>query len=122
MRIGILSTPWTIYQGSTFRFGLRLKAGRDGPPVDLSGCQARMQFRRAWNASDIVWDLSTAASTLTLGGTAGTIRGIIDAEASAAVSATKVRRGVFDCELYYPDGDTWRAFKGLFILDPEVTR
>lgn len=112
----------TIYQGATLRQEWRLRAGPDerrAQPVDLTGCQARMQVRPRLEDAQVLLELTTENGGIELGGTSGQITLHASAQATAALD---FRRGVYDLELVRPNGDVQRLFYGPVRLSREVTR
>jgi len=89
-------------------------------PVDLTsyvgGC---MDIRAAQATSSAILSFSTAASTMTLGGTLGTIT---IAAARAVTSAVVEDAGVYDLELTNDSGKTARYLEGTVTFVDEVTR
>lgn len=112
-----------IYQGATFTHTQTWKTAPDEDsaktPVDLTGCTARMQVRAKIGASTPLLTLTTENGGISLGGTAGTINLLIDAEDTAALSWTS---GVYDLEIVHPGGQVRRLMYGAVTVSPEVTR
>lgn len=115
--------PLKIYQGATFAHTQTWKVAPDQEtprtPVDLTGCTARMQVRAKIGASTPLLTLTTENGGISLGGTAGTINLLIDAEDTAALSWTS---GVYDLEIVHPGGQVRRLMYGSVVVSPEVTR
>lgn len=109
----------SIIQGATYMLSFTWKAGVDKIPVDLTGCTARMQVRTKVGASIPLLSLTTENGGISLGGTAGTINLLIDAEDTAALSWTS---GVYDLEIVHPGGQVRRLMYGSVTVSPEVTR
>lgn len=114
---------FVIYQGATFSKTLTWKTApdEDSPktPVDLTGCTARMQVRAKIGATEVLLTLTTENGGITLGGTAGTIDLLIEAEDTAAITWTS---GVYDLEIIFTNGDVRRLLYGEVVVSREVTR
>ena len=108
-----------ILQGETYDETVTWKAGDPSLPVDLTGCTARMQIRNIITSTEVLLDLTTDNGGIVLGGVEGTIQRIISATETSAI-AWKV--GVYDLEIYYPDGRVKRFMEGSVTVSPEVTR
>lgn len=108
----------TIYQGATFRKRLRWSTS-GGAPIDLTGCTARMQVRSDVESPDVLLELTTENSGITLGGTAGTIDLLVSDEDTTAIAWES---GVWDLEIVHPDGTVTRLAEGSVSVSPEVTR
>lgn len=108
-----------IEQGATFRPpSWTWKAGTPKTPVDLTGCQARMQVRAKMD-TDVLLELTTENSRIVLGGVAGTIQ----LEVSAAdTNAITWKGGIYDLEIVFADGRVRRLLYGSVSVSPGVTR
>jgi hypothetical protein len=109
----------TIYQGATLRDTVTWKAGDPAAPVDLAGCTARAQFRKAVGSSEVLATLTTENGGVILGGAAGTIQLHMSAVDTAALTW---RQAVYDLEITLSNGDVRRFMQGDAVVDPEVTR
>lgn len=108
-----------IEQGSTFNPILYWKTGKPATPIDLTGCKARMQVRKAVNSTDTVADLTTENGGIVLGGVNGTIQIII----AASVTSTYLWNiAVYDLEIIFADLSVRRLLSGNILNTPEVTR
>lgn len=90
----------------------------NGNPANYTGYTARMQIRKDWRDSTVALELSTANGRIELGGTLGTVRLIV----AAADTMALTRGGVYDIELVSSGGVVTRFLQGKVILDPNVTR
>ena len=107
-----------VEQGATFDRVITWKTGTT--PVDLTGYSARMQARASHDAADPVFSLtSDEAGGITLGGSAGTITLLIDAEATALLTPGDY---VYDLEVEDDEGIVRRLLEGRLTVTPEVTR
>lgn len=106
----------TCYQGATFDQTFTVSV--DDVPMNLTGYSAAMQVRQTIDSSSPAVSL-TNGSGITLGGTAGTIRVVIAATATAALTDEQY---VYDLELTSGSGITDRYLMGTFIVSGEVTR
>lgn len=105
-------------QGTTFRRTLTYKI--DQTPVDLSGYSARLQVREAYYSDNYLVSLSSGSiGGITLGGSAGTIDIIIDAETTSSFTTGN---HVYDLEIVSPSDYVDRIIEGAFTVTPEVTR
>lgn len=115
--------PLKIYQGATFfeSWAWSTAPDENSPytPVDLTGCTARMQIRSKIEATTPLLTLTTENGGISLGGTAGTIELLIDADDTAALTWTS---GVYDLEVVFPGGQVTRLTYGSVTVSPEVTR
>lgn len=116
----------TMYAGATFSE----RATPSGTPWDLTGYDARAQFRESYTAGTALLTLGTAAGSavITLGGTAGYVQLDVTAATTAALgSAAGVYTSgspvslVWDLELVN-GADVTRFAYGLVTVSPEVTR
>jgi hypothetical protein len=105
-------------QGSTFRRTITYKI--EEVPVDLSGYSARLQVRKAHYSDDVIVAISSGSiGGITLGGSAGTIDILINAEVTAGFpSGTHV----YDLEVISSSQYVDRLIEGNFVVTPEVTR
>ena len=92
---------------------------RDGTPIDLTGCQAKLYVKLTDSEPTPFIELSTANGRIVLGGVAGTVN--ITFEPSDTQTQT-FRKAVYDLMLYWPSGSPWRLFKGEVTLERVVTR
>ncbi|OZI17919.1 hypothetical protein [Bordetella genomosp. 7] len=106
-----------IDQGATFRLLFTWKDS-EGEPVDLSGCEARMQMRYI-HPDDLVLSLSTGDGDIVLGGTAGTVELKLEPERTAPLTQLT---GAYDLEIVYQGGDIVRLLQGRWFISREVTR
>lgn len=104
-------------QGATFSRQITW-LDSNGVPVDLTSYTARMQVRETVESSSTLFDLTSGAGDITLGGAAGTITVTISAAATAAVAA-----GCYVYDLELVTGTlVYRILQGEFTVDAEVTR
>lgn len=109
----------SILQGETFSRVFTWNAGEPPAPVDLTGCQARMQVRAQVASPDVLLELSTANGRIVLGGPAGTIALQLSATDTAALGFVAA---VYDLEIVHADATVRRLLAGQVKLSPEVTR
>jgi hypothetical protein len=103
-------------QGATFAKQLTYRI--DGDPVDLTGYTARMQVRENHASKNIVVDINTQNSGITLGGEEGTIDLFINDQDTELIFPKKY---VYDLEIA-SSSEVYRILEGNFIVTPEVTR
>lgn len=111
-----------IDQGATFDKTLTWKVGAKAAaavPVDLTGCTARAQIREDIDSNEVLLELTTENERIQLGGTAGTIRILIDAVTTASISWES---GVYDLEVVFANGHVVRRLAGSVSVSKEVTR
>lgn len=107
-----------IEQGATYDQTFNWKDSA-GDPVNLTGYTARMQIRPSVSRSEIIESFTTENGKITLGGSAGTIRLLLTATQTAAITS---RRGVYDLELIASNGVVTRLLEGGVEISREVTR
>lgn len=115
----------TIEQGATWHRRLTWKTGDPATPVDLTGFTARMQVRAAADVEseevepgDVLVELTTENSRITLTPEEGRIELDIDAVTTADIEAVEA---VYDLELV--NGPTvTRLVQGAALISAEVTR
>jgi len=107
---------FTLPQGSTWDDTWTLKVS--GSPYNLTGCTARLQFRKAFTSPDTVLSI-TQASGITLGGAAGTVTFNVADTVTAAIEAGVY---VYDLEIETAGGVTSRWVQGKVNVSAEVTR
>jgi hypothetical protein len=89
-------------------------------PVDFTGCSARMQVRAAADpSSPAVVDITSAGGKIVLGGTAGTIRVIVDASVTAGIAAGEY---VYDINITWPGGTVQKFARGSVEVLSGVTQ
>lgn len=141
---------YTILQGATFRRGFRwctvpyatkMLNGRlvnaetcmpvpasDLRPVDLTGCDARMQLRAYVLAPDVLLELTVANGHIDLSdGADGWVRFVLDAAVTAAIPfgdspPARWSEAVGQLEIEHPGGDVSRPVEIAWRVDPEGTR
>lgn len=107
-----------IEQGATYDQPFVWKDG-NGNPVNITGYTARMQIRKSVSATSVIIELTTENGRITLGGAAGTIDLLIDADDTAALEQFA---GVYDLELESNTGFVTRLLEGQVTVSKEVTR
>lgn len=111
----------TIPQGSTFRYKFkvnRLEAGAEDP-VDLSGCEVKMQIRPTQRSDRLFLDLYEEGYISIDDPVNGSILIDIPASVTRDLSFSKA---VYDIQIDFPDGYIMRLIEGSVFLSPEVTR
>jgi hypothetical protein len=89
------------------------------PPLDLTGYTARMQLRASVASPDVLLELSTATTGITIDSPTGTIQRTIAATDTAAITWTQA---VYDLVLTDGAGKVTRLAEGNVIVRREVTR
>lgn len=106
-----------LYVGATFDCTYTIL--QDGVALDLSAyTTAKMQVRATHNAATAALVSLTQASGITLGGLAGTIRIVITAATTVALSPGSA---VYDLFLYKPDGTASISMRGSVTIYPRAT-
>ena len=141
---------YTIYQGATFRRGLRwcsapyptktlngklVRADTCQPvpdsdlvPVDLTGCTARMQLRAEVLAPDVLLELTTENGRIDLSdGADGWVRFVLDAATTSGIPfgdrpPVSWCEAIGQLEIVHPNGDVSRPVEIAWRVDPEGTR
>lgn len=112
-----------IAQGATYdwetTWSVSPKKGAPYVLVDLTGCTARAQIREEVDSPEILLELTTENGRIELGGTAGTIRILIDAATTAAMTWES---GVYDLEVEFANGHVVRRLAGNVSVSKGVTR
>lgn len=109
-----------VYKGSTFVKIIQWKTGTPPVAVNLTGCTARMQIRRAVNDITALDTLTTENGKLQIHEPLeGKFKIIIPAATSTAYIFTS---SVYDLEIVFTDGTVTRVIEGCLTAAPEVTR
>lgn len=103
-------------QGSTWDDVWTLKVA--GVPYNLTGCTARLQFRKAPTSPTAALSI-TSSSGITLGGAAGTVTFNV---ADTVTSAIDAGIYVYDLEIETSGGVTSRWVYGKVNVSAEVTK
>lgn len=115
----IATMDLSINQGTTYRQQMVWKAGTPPTPVDLTGCQAKMQVKASSSSTTVLLELSTTNGGIVLGGTTGTITLFLSAAASAALS---FNFGAYDLQITLSNGDITKVTKGSFTIIQGITK
>ena len=105
-----------LYQGKTISFNL-IWGG--STPVDVTGYDARMQFRTAYDSATIELEFNVSNSRVTVGTTDGKFQFNMTAADSAALT---ISTGVYDLEVINYSGEVFLAMSGRYTILPEVTK
>ena len=109
-----------VFKGSTFVKIIQWKTGTPPIAVNLTGCTARMQIRKAVNDTTILDTLTTENSKIVIHDpVAGKFKITIPANVSSAYTFTSA---VYDLELVFTDLTVTRVIEGCLTAAPEVTR
>lgn len=117
MPAGKLNLP-ALEKGATFTHSLFWK-NPDNTPTDLTGCTAKLQVRSDPYSSTIMLELSSANSRISIDPLLGQIDLYVSDEDTTALIGLG---GVYDLEIYHPNGYTTRLVEGKWQFKPEVTR
>jgi hypothetical protein len=117
-------THLTIAQGIPFRLLVRVKE-RDELgiliPMSLVGSVVRLQARPSVNSEELLLDLSSNGTGITLGAELGEFTIHMTSAETRDLSWGRLR-AVYQCEVEPAADDTFRALMGTLTLDPEVVR
>jgi hypothetical protein len=109
-----------VYKGSTFSKLIQWKTGATPVAVNLTGCTARMQIRKAVNDTTILDTLTTENGKIVIHEPLnGKFKIIISAATSTAYTFTSA---VYDLEIVFTDQTVTRVIEGCITAAPEVTR
>ena len=109
-----------IYKGSTFVKIIQWKTGETPVAVNLTGCTARMQIRKAVNDTNILDTLTTQNGKIIIHEPLnGKFKIVIAADISTAYTFTSA---VYDLEIVFTDQTVVRVVEGCLTASPEVTR
>ena len=112
------SYDFQIEQGATLLKPIVWKDSA-GVAVNLTGYSAKMQIRQSASSTDVLLELSTANSRISITALTGTITLIFSAAVTAAIDWS---RGRYDLELTSSDGTVTRLIEGQISVSKEVTR
>lgn len=112
-----------IEQGATYRLSFiwrhQNENGTPGDPIDLEGCIARMQIRKAQKSPIIIALDSETIGGITLGAEPGRVDIFIsDDQTDLLVFKT----GFYDLEIEMPNTEVERVLKGKVAVDPNITQ
>ena len=109
-----------VFKGSTFVKIIQWKTGAPSVAVNLTGCTARMQIRKAVNDTVILDTLTTENGKLAIHEPLnGKFKITIPASTSSAYTFTSA---VYDLEIVFTDSTVTRVIEGCLTAAPEVTR
>lgn len=125
-----------IEQGATYSISFTWYSGDDpdnpGPPIDLTGANARMQIRKTLTSSTpllslVSADVGPVAARIALGGVAGTVVITMTDEDTMLLTS---KSAVYDLEIELPtnspvtpfDDPVYRILQGKVTVDLNVTR
>lgn len=116
-----------LHQGASWRKTFTFATANPDPtldpiPVNLTGCEVRMDIRSRAGAPDpaliSLSELPTPDGSLTLGGAAGTL--VIHLTA-AATNRLRIKKAAYDIFLEWSNGDVDKVVMGSVTIDPAVT-
>ena len=109
-----------VYKGSTFVKIIQWKTGIPTTAVNLTGCTARMQIRKAVNDPTVLDTLTTENGKISIHEPLnGKFKILIPASVSSAYTFTSA---VYDLEIVFSEGTVTRVIEGCLTAVPEVTR
>jgi len=107
-----------IEKGATYRHTLYWK-DKNGVAIDLTGCTAKMQVRESADATTVLLELSSENNRVLFTAVDGKIELYVADQDTAGLDGLG---GVYDLEVYHPNGDTTRIVEGKVAFKSEVTR
>jgi len=105
-----------LYQGKTISFNVIW--GGD-TPIDITGYDARMQFRTDYDSATIETEFNVSNGRVTVGTVDGKFQFNMTAADSAALT---ISTGVYDLEVINDSGEVFLAMSGKYTILPEVTK
>lgn len=112
-----------IEQGATFQLAFTWNEGtvdEIGPPVDLTGCVARMQIRKAQQQAALLSATSAGIDpAIVLGGATGTIAITLTDDMTDALT---LKSALYDLEIEFPDETVYRLLEGGVTVSPNITQ
>lgn len=118
-------TEITVDQGSTFEHTFTFTV--DGDPYDITGFDARMQIRRTYGDTNVIWNGTLANSKLVLVSPAnGVLKVVFAAGDFVSTRFNNVNDDtlecVFDLELIDLSNKVHKPARGTVTINREVTR
>jgi hypothetical protein len=111
-----------LKQGTTAELRYVLK-DNNGVPIDIPGWIVRMHIRQSHDATSVVIEKTTAASTITVDGASGQINIPFAPANTSAIKFTGAElECVYDVEVEDLTGAVTRIAEGSFTISREVTR
>lgn len=107
-----------VEKGATYRHTLFWKDSSNVAIV-LDGCTAKLQVRESVESEIIIIELNTENGRIFIDPALGKIELYISDEDTTVLDGFG---GVYDLEVYFPNGDTIRLIEGRMTFKPEVTR
>lgn len=107
-----------VEKGATYRHTLFWKDSSN-VAIDLTGCTAKLQVRESVDSDIVIVELSTANNRIIIDHNLGKIDLFISDEDTTVLDGFG---GVYDLEIYQPNGDTTRLIEGRMTFKSEVTR
>jgi hypothetical protein len=108
-----------VEKGATYRHSLKWLQPDNITPVNLTNCSAKVQVRETVGSSVVLLELSTANGRITIDIPTGKISFYISDEDTTTLVGLG---GVYDLEIYHPNGDVTRLTEGKWPFKDEVTR
>lgn len=112
------SYDFEIEQGATLLKPIVWKDST-GAAFNLTGYTAKMQVRQSAASPDVLLEMSTTNSRITLTPGTGTITLVFSATLTSSITWT---RGKYDLELTAPNGTVTRLIEGQISVSKEITR
>ena len=110
-----------IYRGSTYNKPLQWKIGDPLLPVDITGCQIKMEIKEGKDSTTTLDTLTTANGRITIEDTVNSNFTLHFPSATTKNIATNL--AVYDLDIVYPGGEpTYTIVEGLVKYSGEVTK
>jgi hypothetical protein len=87
--------------------------------IDVTGCTARLQFRRTVASQVILLEANSTNGKLQVGTTDGMLWLSLSASDTALLGASSC---IYDVVLTFPNGQMLTAFEGMVRIQPAITR
>jgi hypothetical protein len=107
-----------VRQGATFHWSLELK-NPDKSPIDLTDCEAVMQFRRMHRDNTVLLEVSTFKGGIEIDPLVGVVQITLEDELTSTLTTEEA---VYDVLLLWPNGDVSRLREGSVRIALGVTR
>lgn len=111
-----------VEQGASFKPILEWKNKETGVPYNITGCEIRMQVRKAQQQPVLLEVTTTNGKFVITDAANGKFQMLLSATDTSLLTT---KDAVYDIEVAFPDGPPQtviRVLKGKFIVDPNITQ
>lgn len=117
----ISTTRGDTYEGVSFVITEKLTPSDPTTPIDLTGCEIKMQVRRDYDSTEplIEWSSTATPPSILIEGADNNIVNILAKDIPSSVPA---RRCVYDVQIKFPNNEIKTWIKGFFEILKDVTR